>query len=95
MEVNCETDFVAKNDDFIKFVKELSDLNNLVGSDIEKLKKSKMKNNSSVEENLVSMISKIGEKITLGRSKTLKIIIQNLSLSYIQWFKIICQNLLL
>ena len=72
LEVNCETDFVAKNDDFIKFVKELSDLNNLVGSDIEKLKKSKMKNDSSVEENLVSMISKIGEKITLGRSKTLK-----------------------
>ena len=29
IEVNCETDFVAKNDDFIKFVKELSDLNNL------------------------------------------------------------------
>ena len=72
LEVNCETDFVAKNEDFTTFVKELSDLNNLVGSDIEKLKKSKMKNDSSVEENLVSMISKIGEKITLGRSKTLK-----------------------
>ena len=26
IEVNCETDFVAKNDDFIDFVKELSDL---------------------------------------------------------------------
>ena len=35
LEVNCETDFVAKNEDFIKFVKELSELNNLVGSDIQ------------------------------------------------------------
>ena len=30
-----------------------------------------MKNNKTLEENLVSMIAKIGEKITLGRSKTL------------------------
>ena len=71
LEVNCETDFVAKNEDFIDFVKELSDLNNLVDSDLEKLRKSKMQNNNSVEENLVTMIAKIGEKITLGRSKTL------------------------
>ena len=28
IEVNCETDFVAKNEDFTNFVKELSDLNN-------------------------------------------------------------------
>ena len=70
IEVNCETDFVAKNNDFIKFVKELSELNNKCKSDIELLKKSKMKNNQTVEENLVGVISKIGEKITLGRSKT-------------------------
>ena len=72
LEVNCETDFVAKNEDFIGFVKELADLNNLVDSDLEKLQKSKMQNNNTVEENLVTMIAKIGEKITLGRSKTLK-----------------------
>ena len=72
LEVNCETDFVAKNKDFISFVKELSDLNNVVESDLDKLKKTKMKNNNLVEENLITMIAKIGEKITLGRSKTLK-----------------------
>ena len=72
LEVNCETDFVAKNDDFINFVKELSEINNSVDSDIEKLKKSTMKNSKSVEENLVSMIAKMGEKITLGKTKTLK-----------------------
>ncbi len=71
LEINCETDFVAKNDDFINFVKEISEINNSVNSDPEVLKKSIMKNNKTVDDNLVSLISKIGEKITLGRSKTL------------------------
>ena len=71
IEVNCETDFVAKNDDFIEFVKELSELNNHHSSNIEDLKKSIMKNNKTVEENLVALIAKIGEKITIGRAKTL------------------------
>ena len=72
IEVNCETDFVAKNNDFITFVKELSEINNQSQSNIDLLKKTKMKNNQSVEENLVGLISKIGEKITLGRSKTIQ-----------------------
>ena len=70
IEINCETDFVAKNDDFISFSKEVSELNNLVNSNLGKLKNSKMKNSKSVDENLVSLISKIGEKITIGRAKT-------------------------
>jgi len=70
IEINCETDFVAKNDDFISFSKEVSELNNSVNSNLEKLKNSKMKNSKSVDENLVSLISKIGEKITIGRAKT-------------------------
>ena len=71
IEVNCETDFVAKNEDFINFVKELSEINNSVNSDLGKLTKSIMKNKLTVNDNLVSMISKIGEKITLGRSRTI------------------------
>jgi elongation factor Ts len=71
IEVNCETDFVAKNDDFVNFVKELSDINNNVYSKIDELKKSKMANGQSVEENLVALIAKIGEKITIGKTKTL------------------------
>ena len=70
IEVNCETDFVAKNEDFINFVKELSDLNNNVSSNVEDLKKSKMANGQSVDENLVALIAKIGEKITIGKTKT-------------------------
>ena len=72
IEVNCETDFVAKNEDFINFVKELSEINNKCFSDIDLINKTKMKNKQSVEENLIAIISKIGEKITLGRSKTLQ-----------------------
>ena len=71
IEVNCETDFVAKNDDFINFVKELSELNNLKNSNLEKLKKTKMNNGLSVDENLVTLIAKIGEKITIGQTKTI------------------------
>ena len=70
IEINCETDFVAKNDDFINFAKEIGDLNNKVNSNIDKLKVEKMKNGKSVDENLIELISKIGEKITLGRSVT-------------------------
>ena len=72
LEVNCETDFVAKNEDFIKFVKELSELNNNYSSDLEKLNKSIMQNKKTVNENLVALIAKIGEKITIGRAKTIE-----------------------
>ena len=72
IEINCETDFVAKNDDFLNFTKEIGEINNSVNSDIEKLNNSKMKNGSIVSQNLIDLIAKIGEKITIGRSKTLE-----------------------
>ena len=71
IEVNCETDFVAKNEDFINFVKELSEINNDCNSEIKKVKSSKMKNSQTVDENLVAIIAKIGEKISIGRTKTI------------------------
>ena len=72
IEINCETDFVAKNQDFIEFVKELSVINNKVLSDLTKLNKSTMSNSKTVEENLLNLISKIGEKIIIGRAVTLE-----------------------
>tara|TARA_B100000214_G_scaffold350480_1_gene304174 strand:- start:222 stop:1073 length:852 start_codon:yes stop_codon:yes gene_type:complete len=72
IEINCETDFVAKNNDFVKFVKELSEINHKCSSNIDQLNKSKMSNNKSVEENLVSLIAKIGEKITIGKTQTIE-----------------------
>ncbi len=71
IEVNCETDFVAKNEDFTNFVFELSELNNEKNSNIDELSKSKMKNGETVEDNIVSLIAKIGEKITIGKAKTI------------------------
>jgi elongation factor Ts len=70
IEVNCETDFVAKNDDFVSFSKELSELNNKNKSNLEKLNKSTMSNGQTVEDSLVSLIAKMGEKITIGKVKT-------------------------
>ena len=69
IEINSETDFVAKNKDFILFCKEISEINFINKSNLETLKSNKMKNGNTVEENLISLISKIGEKITIRRAK--------------------------
>ena len=90
IEVNCETDFVAKNEDFINFVKELSEINLLNNSDVEKIKKVKMKNTDTVENNLVSIIAKIGEKITIGRAKTIS---NENSLNFSYLYSVVKDNL--
>ena len=68
IEVNSETDFVAKNQDFINFCKELSEINFNVKSDLIKLNNTKMNNGITVKDNLVNLIAKIGEKITIRRA---------------------------
>ena len=68
IEVNSETDFVAKNNEFIKFVEEISKLALLNSGKMEDILISKMENKKKVKDNLVTLISKIGEKITLRRS---------------------------
>jgi elongation factor Ts len=69
IEINSETDFVAKNKDFVSFCKDVAEINFKNQGDLDKLNKSKMKNDKTVEENLITLISKIGEKITIRRSK--------------------------
>ena len=69
IEINSETDFVAKNKDFINFCKEVSELNFENKGDLVKTQKTLMKNKKPVDESLVNLISKIGEKITIRRSK--------------------------
>ena len=68
IEINSETDFVAKNRDFINFCKELSDINFNSKGDLNKLNESKMSNGTVVKDNLVNLIAKIGEKITIRRT---------------------------
>ncbi len=89
IEVNCETDFVAKNREFINFVKELSVINNNCSSNFEELNNSIMQNNKSVKDNLVDLISKIGEKITIGTTKTIE---HNNSKNFIYQHSVITDN---
>ena len=68
IEINSETDFVAKNQDFINFCKEISEINFITKGDINKLNETKMSNGILVKDNLVNLIAKIGEKITIRRA---------------------------
>jgi elongation factor Ts len=68
IEINSETDFVAKNKDFINFCKELSEINFITKGNLEKLNETKMNNGILVKDNLVNLIAKIGEKITVRRA---------------------------
>jgi elongation factor Ts len=68
IEINSETDFVAKNQDFINFCKELSELNFKTKSNLDELNETKMSNGLLVKDNLVNFIAKIGEKITIRRA---------------------------
>ena len=69
IEINCETDFVAKNNEYIKFCKELSKINFSQKGNIDKLKKTQMSNKIIVDENLINLISKMGEKISISRNE--------------------------
>ena len=68
IEINSETDFVAKNKDFISFCKELSEINFSNLGNLDKLNNFKMSNGRSVKDSLISLIAKIGEKITIRRA---------------------------
>ena len=68
IEINSETDFVAKNSQFINFSEELSEIALEKSGKLEDVINSLMKNKKQVKENLVDLISKIGEKITIRRS---------------------------
>lgn len=68
LEVNSETDFVAKNEGFKTLVKELADhLLKHKPTTVEEALQQKMDNGATVEEHINAAIAKIGEKITLRR----------------------------
>ena len=68
IEINSETDFVAKNNQFLNFAEEISQLTFIKSGKMEDILNSIMTNKKNVKDNLVDLISKIGEKITLRRS---------------------------
>ena len=68
IEINSETDFVAKNDEFINFSEEVAKIALESKGKMENILLSKMENKKSVNDNLIDLVTKIGEKITLRRS---------------------------
>ena len=67
-EINCETDFVTKNDDFRAFAAEVAETVLRDGpADLEALLAAVMGNGQSVEENRRACIAKIGENINVRR----------------------------
>ena len=67
IEINCETDFAAKNIEFLNFSENLSKLCFELNGNLNNLKKKKMKDGNTVDDNIIKLISKIGEKITIRR----------------------------
>ena len=68
VEVNCETDFVAKDDNFQKFAKEVASivLNN-TPADLDALLATTMENGDSVQDTIKGLIAKIGENMSVRR----------------------------
>jgi elongation factor Ts len=72
LEVNAETDFVARNEEFKSFVKDASQLALKEGGDLEKLLASPM-GSSSVQQTLTELVAKIGENMSVRRAAALSV----------------------
>src|SRR5215510_9096134 len=70
VEVNSETDFVARNELFQGLVKMVADVALTVGADVEKIKEAKV-GNITVAEGIADTIAKIGENMSLRRASSL------------------------
>ncbi len=73
VEVNSETDFVAKNEQFQQFVGEVSKIVLNSGDDVEALKSAAFPGGGTVEEKLTDNIATIGENQSLRRAATLEV----------------------
>ncbi len=73
VEVNSETDFVAKNDQFQSFVRDVTQIALATGGDIESLKSQTMPSGKTVQEVLTNNVATIGENQSLRRSRTLEV----------------------
>ncbi|WP_375395924.1 translation elongation factor Ts [uncultured Sphingomonas sp.] len=73
VEVNSETDFVAKNDQFQQFVREVTQIALATGDDIDALKAEAMPSGTTVDEVLTNNIATIGENQSLRRARRLEV----------------------
>lgn len=74
VEVNAETDFVARNDTFKEFVKNVASAAREVGGDIEKLHATPLEQGGAAVRDLVpELVAKIGENISVRRAVALSV----------------------
>lgn len=73
VEINSETDFVARNETFKAFVTEAAKLALETGGDVAKLLAKKMSSGSTVQETVTELIAKIGENIGVRRTAVLSV----------------------
>ena len=73
VEVNSETDFVAKNERFQDFVREVTRIALATGGDVDALKAEAMPSGATVSEVLTNNIATIGENQSLRRAKRLEV----------------------
>jgi elongation factor Ts len=73
VEVNSETDFVARNDEFKGFVKRAAELGLSAGGDTEKLLASSYEGEATVADTLKTLIAKIGENMSVRRAAALSV----------------------
>lgn len=73
VEVNSETDFVAKNEQFQDFVRNVAQLALATGSDVEELLRAQYPGAGTVEETLNANIATIGENQSLRRAARLEV----------------------
>ena len=73
IEINCETDFVAKDENFLKFVKTISEvsLKNYKGS-VDDFNNSKHPSGKTIEEIRLELVSKVGENVKIRRVQNIK-----------------------
>ena len=68
VELNCETDFVAANDEFIAFAERLSEMaSTTTASNVEAFVSEKFNETQTVKEALTALIAKLGENMTVRR----------------------------
>ena len=72
VEVNSETDFVARNDLFQGLVKMIADVALDVGADVEKIKAAKV-GSKTIADLVTETVAKVGENMTLRRAAVLSV----------------------
>lgn len=73
VELNSETDFVSRNDEFQAFARELAELAIGVNGDVEALKTAKMTSGENVADGLNQLIATIGENMNLRRTESISV----------------------